>query len=173
MGDAQFTRTNGVFTMTCAVKVRIQASAEIVWSLLTDAQAFPRWNSTVARIEGDIRENARLRLHVPGTNRTFTPTVSGIVPTRRMTWSDGLGAIFKGVRVFTLEPRNDGSTDFAMEEHFSGVVFALTRGLMPDFQPIFETYANDLKREAESTALKRGATTAPPATLQRNVRPET
>ena len=160
MGEAQFTRSNGVFTMTCAVKVRIQASADIVWSLLTDAQAFPRWNSTIARIEGNIRENERLRLHVPGTNRTFTPTVSGVVPARRMIWSDGLAAIFKGVRVFTLEPRNDGSTDFAMEEHFSGLVFALTKGLMPDFQPIFATYANDLKRESERVALERGGPTA-------------
>jgi hypothetical protein len=159
MGEAQFTRRKGVFSVTCAVKVRIQASAEIVWSLLTDAQAFPRWNSTVARIEGDIRENGRLRLHVPGTNRTFTPTVSGIVPTRRMIWSDGLAAIFKGVRVFTLEPRNDGATDFVMEEHFSGVVFALTKGLMPDFQPIFEAYANDLKRESERVARERGGET--------------
>jgi hypothetical protein len=160
MGEAQFTRRNGVFTMTCAVRIRIQASAEIVWSVLTNAQAFPRWNSTVTRIEGDIRENERLRLHVPGTNRTFTPTVSGIVPTRRMVWTDGLAAIFKGVRVFTLEPCNDGATDFAMQEHFSGVVFALTKGLMPDFQPIFETYANDLKRESERAALKRGGATA-------------
>jgi hypothetical protein len=159
MGDAQFTRKNGVFTMTCAVKVRIQASAQIVWGLLTDAPGFPRWNSTVTRIEGDIREGARLRLHVPGTNRTFTPTVSGVVPTRRMIWSDGLDAIFKGVRVFTLEPRNDGSTDFAMEEHFSGLVFVLTKGLMPDFRPIFETYANELKRESESVAIKRDSGT--------------
>jgi hypothetical protein len=159
MGDAQFTRKNGVFTMTCAVKVRIQASAQIVWGLLTDAPGFPRWNSTVTRIEGDIREGARLRLHVPGTNRTFTPTVSGVVPTRRMIWSDGLDAIFKGVRVFTLEPRNDGSTDLAMEEHFSGLVFVLTKGLMPDFRPIFETYANDLKRESESVAIKRDSGT--------------
>jgi hypothetical protein len=159
MGDAQFTRTKGFFTMTCAVKVRIQASAEIVWSLLTNAQGFPRWNSTVTRIEGDIRESERLRLHVPGTKRTFTPTVSGVVPSRRMIWSDGLEAIFKGVRVFTLEPRTDGATDFVMEQHFSGLVFALTKGLMPDFRPIFETYANDLKRESERAALTRDSRT--------------
>jgi hypothetical protein len=152
MGDAQFTRTNGLFSMTCAVKVRIHAGAQTVWNLLTNAPGFPRWNSTVTRIDGDIRENARLRLHVPGTNRTFTPTVSGVVPNRRMIWSDGVAGVFKGARVFTLEPRNDGSTDFAMEEHFSGVVFALTKGLLPDFQPIFEAYAMDLKREAEKQA---------------------
>jgi hypothetical protein len=159
--DAQFTRTNGVFTMTCAVQIRIQAGAEIIWSLLTDAPGFPRWNSTITRIEGAIREGERLRLHVPGTNRTFTPTVSGVVTNRRMIWSDGLPTVFKGVRNFALEAREEGSTNFFMEERFSGVVFALTRGLLPDFQPIFETYAMDLKRESERVALERAGIAGP------------
>ena len=77
-----------------------------------------------------------------------------------MTWSDGLAGIFKGVRTFALKPRNDTSTDFVMEEHFSGVVFALTKGMLPDFRPIFETYANDLRREAERIALERAAESA-------------
>ena len=142
--------------MTCAVEVNIRASVEIVWSLLTDAQGFSRWNSTVSAIEGHIREGERLRLHVPGTNRTFTPKVSGIVPARRMIWSDGLAPIFKGVRTFELKPLNNNSTDFMMEERFSGLIFALTKGMLPDFRPIFEAYASDLKREAERVALERG-----------------
>ena len=142
--------------MTCAVEVNIRAGAETVWTLLTDAKSFPRWNSTVTAIDGEIREGERIRLHVPGTNRTFTPTVSGVVPARRMVWGDGVAGIFRGVRTFALEPRNDASTDFRMEERFSGVVFALVKGMLPDFRPIFEAYANDLKREAERIAQDRG-----------------
>ena len=144
-----------MFTMTCAVSVNIQAAPEVVWRLLTDAKEFPRWNSTVASIDGDIREGQRLRLHVPGTNRTFTPTVSGVVASRRMTWSDGVNPVFKGVRTFALAPAANGSTDFVMSERFSGVVFALTRKMLPDFGPIFEAYASDLKREAEKLARER------------------
>ena len=155
MSDARFTRTSSAFAMTCGVEVNIEASAEIVWSLLTDAKGFSRWNSTITAIEGDIREGERLRLHVPGTNRTFTPRVSGVVPSRRMVWGDGLALIFKGVRTFMLKPRDDGSTDFVMEERFSGVMFALTKGMLPDFRPIFEAYANDLKREAQRVAHDR------------------
>jgi len=36
-----------------------------VWALLTDADGFPRWNSTVTQIEGEIREGGPLRVHVP------------------------------------------------------------------------------------------------------------
>jgi hypothetical protein len=155
MNEARFTRTNSTFAMTCGVEVNIRANAEIVWNLLTDSKGFPRWNSTVTGIEGQIREGERLRLHVPGTNRTFTPEVSGVVAARQMVWSDGLPLVFKGVRTFVLEPRDDNSTDFAMEEQFSGLMFALAKSMLPDFRPIFQAYANDLKREAERLAKER------------------
>jgi hypothetical protein len=129
--------------------VNISARAAVVWHLLTDAQRFPTWNSTVAGIEGQIREGERLRLHVPGTTRTFTPRVSDVVPNERMTWSDGVAPLFRGVRTFSLRPRDDGTTDFTMEEQFSGVVFAMVKRSLPDFGPIFERYASDLKHAAE------------------------
>jgi hypothetical protein len=157
MQDPTFTRSNSAFAMTCTVEVGIHADASIIWSLLTDAKGFPRWNSTVTGIDGEIREGERLRLHVPGTARTFTPRVSAVVPARRMTWSDGFNPVFKGVRTFEVKPGGNGASDFVMQERFSGVVFALVKRALPDFRPIFETYAGDLKREAERIALARGS----------------
>jgi len=50
----------------------------------------------------------------------------------------------------TNEPQfTQTSSAFAMT---CGAMFALTRSMLPDFRPIFETYANDLKREAERIA---------------------
>jgi hypothetical protein len=135
--------------MTCAVTVNIRTRAERIWRLLTDADYFPHWNSTIAGIEGHIREGERLRLRIPGTKRTFTPKVLGVVPCERMTWTGGFAPLFKGVRTFALTPRDDESTDFAMTERFSGLMLPLVKGSLPDFGPIFERYANDLKNEAE------------------------
>jgi hypothetical protein len=146
---ARITQSRGVFSMACRVELNILATAAAVWNLLTDAKGFPRWNSTITRVEGQIREGERLRLHVPGTNRTFAPRVSGVVPDERMTWTGGFSPVFKGVRTFELTPRADGSTDFVMEERFFGLMLPLVKGSMPDFGPVFERYANDLKREAE------------------------
>ena len=157
MDDSRFAQTSSTFAMTCRVEVSIRASAEIVWGLLTNAEGFSRWNSTVTGIEGQIREGERLRLHVPGTSRVFTPTVSDVELARRMVWSDGVAGIFRGVRTFVLKPHGNASTDFAMEERFAGIVFALTKRLLPDFRPIFEAYAADLKREAERLAPGRDA----------------
>jgi hypothetical protein len=152
MSEPRISQARGVFSMSCRVDVTIQAKAERVWNLLTDAKTFPRWNSTITSIEGEIREGERLRLHVPGTKRTFTPTVSGVVANERMTWTGGFAPVFKGVRTFELKPRSDGWTDFTMEERFSGLMLPLAKGAMPDFGPVFATYANDLKRAAEHGA---------------------
>jgi hypothetical protein len=151
MSDPQITQTRGVFSMACGVAVNIRAKADSVWTLLTDAQDFPRWNSTVTAIEGQIREGQQLRLHVPGTDRTFTPKVSGVVPGERMIWTGGFAPMFKGVRTFELKARSDGSTDFAMKERFSGLMLPLVKKSLPDFAPIFKRYASDLKNEAERT----------------------
>jgi len=149
MDTARITQARGLFSMSCGVELNIRAPAARIWSLLTDARDFPRWNSTVTSVEGQIREGEQLRLHVPGTQRTFTPRVSGVVPDERMTWTGGFSPVFKGVRTFELRRCSDGSTDFVMEERFSGLLLPLLRGSMPDFGPVFERYANDLKREAE------------------------
>jgi hypothetical protein len=135
MEQPTITKARGAFSMGCCVELNISANPATIWNVLTDAEGFPRWNSTVTAVEGQIREGERLRLHVPGTDRT--------------TWTGGFAPIFKGVRTFELRPRNDGSTDFAMKERFSGVILPLVKGSMPDFGPVFERYASDLKREAE------------------------
>lgn len=67
--QSRIARTRHVFSMTCGVVVNIKAGATTVWGILTDAQGFPRRNSTVTRIDGQIREGQRLRIHVPGTDR--------------------------------------------------------------------------------------------------------
>lgn len=149
MTEPRITQTRSAFSMSCRVEASIRARPETIWRLLTDAAGFPRWNSTVTRIEGEIREGQQLRLHVPGTDRTFTPTISGVVPNRRMLWIGGFFPMFKGVRTFELNPRGDDTTDFVMDERFSGLMLPLAQRAMPDMGPVFARYAADLQREAE------------------------
>ena len=155
MDRAIITQSRGIFSLTCGVALNIRAPAARIWSLLTDAKGFPRWNSTVTRVEGEISEGERLRVHVPGTNRTFTPRVSGVVPDERMTWTGGFFPVFKGVRIFELR-KSEVSTEFVMEERFSGLLLPFVKGSMPDFGPVFDRYAHDLKREAELSEGRRG-----------------
>nr|WP_290933257.1 hypothetical protein [Haliscomenobacter sp.] len=59
-GKALTTKTT--FSRETAVSIEIQADASIVWSLLTNAADFARWNSTVVSIEGDIALGQTIRL---------------------------------------------------------------------------------------------------------------
>jgi hypothetical protein len=149
---AKAAKTGSVFRMDCSIRTTIQASPGAIWALLTDAAAFPRWNSTVTSIEGEIAEGRTLKLKVPAApKRVFKPKVSRVEADRSMVWSDGMAPMFKGVRTFTLTPNADGSTEFSMKEEFSGLMLPLIKGSLPDFAPVFEAYAQDLKRAAEAS----------------------
>jgi hypothetical protein len=141
--------------LLCRVEVGIRSSPGRLWTLLTDAKDFPRWNSTVRAIDGEIRDGQRIRIHVPGTARTFTPVISNMVPDRRMTWTGGFAPLFKGVRTFELTPQSGDSTIFRMQERFSGLMLPIVGRAMPDFVPVFERYAADLKEEAERSRAAR------------------
>jgi hypothetical protein len=146
-------KTTATFRMGCTVKKKIQASPDKIWGLLTDAAGFSRWNSTVTSIEGRIAEGEVLRLKVPyAASRTFRLKVSAVEPGRKMVWSDGVKPMFRGVRTFVLEPNSDGSTNFSMSEAFSGLMLPFIKGSLPDFGPLFETYAEDLRRAAEGAS---------------------
>jgi uncharacterized protein YndB with AHSA1/START domain len=148
MTSAQTSRST--FNRACTVTIDIQAPAERVWLLLTDAEGMTRWNSTLTSIEGPIELGGIVRMQVPeAPGRTFKPKVVQFEPNRHMEWRQG-NAMFLGVRTYTLTPLADGaSTRFEMNEKFSGPMLPLIGGRLPDFGPIFERYADDLKAEAE------------------------
>lgn len=139
------------FRLECGISTTIAAPADRIWQLLTNADDFPRWNSTVTEIRGPIALGSKLSLKVPSSERTFTPRVSTFEPGRRMVWSDGMAPMFKGVRTFELQSTDEG-TRFSMVEALWGLMLPMIKGSLPDFAPIFERYAADLKSEAESTS---------------------
>jgi hypothetical protein len=153
MATRKAEKTARTFHMLCAVRATIRASADTLWSILTDAASFPKWNSTLTSIEGQIAEGQSLKVKVPSSpERAFKPKVSLVEAGRTIIWSDGMAPMFKGVRTFTLTPDSDGTTEFAMVERFSGIMLPMIEGSLPDFAPTFETYAADLTRAAERAA---------------------
>jgi hypothetical protein len=146
-------KTASTFRQDCSIRCDIKASPEAIWALLTDAKRFPKWNSTVTSIDGEIALGQTLALKVPlDPKRTFKPKVTKLVPNQAMIWSDGFAPMFRGVRTFSLTSKGEGLTEFAMREEFSGLMLPMIRGSLPDFAPAFETYAADLKVEAERGA---------------------
>jgi hypothetical protein len=142
-------RTQSTFKLEYAITIAIQAPPERLWTLLTTAADFPRWNSTVKSITGRIAAGEKIALQAAiAPERTFNLTISEFVPQQRMVWRDGTAPMFTGVRTFSLSPLG-GLTEFHMAEVYSGMMLPMIAGSLPDFRPAFEQYAQDLKREAE------------------------
>jgi uncharacterized protein YndB with AHSA1/START domain len=143
-------KEQSMFSQRVAVSTRIAAPAEVVWRRLTDAAGFPAWNSTVTRIDGQIRLSEKLAIQVPAApGRTFSPRVTAFEDNVRMVWSDGFFPMFRGTRTFSLVSE-EGGTRFLMEEKFEGLMLPMIRGSLPDFGPIFDRYAADLKSACEA-----------------------
>jgi hypothetical protein len=143
-------REESTFTLRYKTKVSINASAKAIWAKLTDAAGFPRWNTTVQSIEGNIAPGGKLVIRVPtAPGRKFTPKVVEFAPDQRMVWRDGFFPMFRGTRTFALKPSGTG-TEFEMEEVFQGLMLPMIKGQLPDFRPVFDQYAADLKKVCEA-----------------------
>lgn len=129
----------------------INAPAETVWALLTDAGAYTSWNSTVNKIEGKIAPGEKIKVHAKvNPDRAFPVKVSEFEAPRRMVWSGGMPlGLFKGERVFKLDPV-DGGVKFSMDEKFTGPLAGLIGKSIPDLQPSFDEFAANLKAKAEA-----------------------
>jgi uncharacterized protein YndB with AHSA1/START domain len=147
--DGHAERTRSDSALDYSVAIHIDAPPEAVWGLLTDVKGYPQWNSTIVSLDGSIAKDGSLKLvSKEKPDKTFDLKVSAFDAPKKMVWEDG-GAMFLGVRNFTLTPA-EGGTTFAMSETFSGGMLGMIEGSLPDFTKGFETFAADLKKRAEA-----------------------
>jgi hypothetical protein len=135
-----------------AAAITIRAQLETVWALLTDASGYPRWNSTVVKIDGQIAADGTITVYAKSApGRAFPLKITEFVPMRRMVWTGGVPlGLFTGTRNFVLTPTASGDVGFAMDETYRGLLAPLITQSIPDLQPAFDTFAADLKRRAEA-----------------------
>jgi hypothetical protein len=143
-------KTESTFRLEYTIVTPIAAPPTTIWRHLTNAAAFPSWNSTVTSIDGDISLGNTLKIKVPiSPDRTFSPKVVTLEPNQKMVWADGFAPMFKGERIFTLTEGPNGTTEFRMTEVFSGLMLPMIKGSLPDFRPVFDRYAADLRGVSE------------------------
>lgn len=138
--------TKKTFSRETAVSIDIQADKSIIWALLTNANDFPRWNSTIISIEGSISQGEKIKLKAKlDPKREFKLNVKEFEPETRLVWGDAMGN-----RVYTLKSIGNNLTNFSMVEKIGGPLFPLFAKMIPPFDQSFEQYARDLKNEAET-----------------------
>jgi uncharacterized protein YndB with AHSA1/START domain len=137
--------TKKTFSKETSVSTTIFADPAIVWALLTHASDFPRWNSTVTSIKGEIRGGRTIELKSTlDEKRTFKLKIKEFVPEKRLVWGDA-----QGNRVYSIK-KEGGGVLFSMTEKIGGPLFPLFAKYIPPFDESFERFAADLKKEAET-----------------------
>ncbi|WP_347108623.1 SRPBCC domain-containing protein [Paenarthrobacter sp. S56] len=146
--DGQAVTEKRTFSRTTSVSLTIDAPPAAVWKLLTDAQHYPDWNSTIVSLKGNISPEGKLELvSTLDPSRTFKLKIKDFNPPTRLVWGDALGQ-----RTYTLSGTNAGQTLFEMTEKIGGPVFPLFASRIPPFDASFEQFAADLKAAAERAA---------------------
>lgn len=137
---------------TYTVTRTINTEPQVIWDLLTNAADYPRWNPSVLGIEGEIEEGAQIKLtSMVNPNRQFKLNVTDMVAPNHMVWWDGMPlGLFKGVRTFDVVSKGEGTSEFTMEEVYSGLMEPLISRSIPDQTDAFDQFADGLKEAAES-----------------------
>ena len=141
----QASTTKTTFHRETSVATTIKADEAIIWALLTNANDYPRWNSTVTSIQGNITLGEKIVLKSTlDAKRSFKLKVKEFEPAKKLVWGDG-----KGQRVYTLKNNGDGTVTFTMTERIGGLMFPMYAKYIPSFDESFNAFAADLKKEAE------------------------
>ena len=128
----------------------VRAGPDRIWSILTDAPAYPTWDSGVTKVEGTIADGEKITVHSEVAAGRAFPVKVTMRPLNEMTWTGGMPlGLFTGVRTFRLAPSN-GSTKVTMREEYSGPLAGMMSRSIPDLQPSFDKFVNGLKARAEA-----------------------
>ena len=118
-------------------RITINASADKVWSALTDFNAYPSWNPFVIKLDGDAKERNQISVNLKmegSTPQTFRPIVLKNEMNKEFRWKGKLfvQGLFDGEHYFQLKPISENETEFIHGEIFSGVLVGPIMSLIGD-----------------------------------------
>jgi uncharacterized protein YndB with AHSA1/START domain len=132
------------------------APPEQVWRVLADLPSYSRWNRTIPTAAGRVAagQRLRLRLHLGGGPRPFSPTVVAVRPGKELVLSARLihPRVLHATHRFLVEPDVAG-TRFSQRWEVAGALAGLAWPEMRKGFPWFEEMARDLAREVEAAGV--------------------
>lgn len=127
----------------------IETTPERVWSVLTDAAAWPTWDSGVTKVDGRVALGEKITVTVEASPRSFPVKVVQLSAPDQMVFLGGMPVgLFTGRRTYTLAPEGTG-TRFTMREEYTGLLAEMMFKSIPDLGPSFRRFAEGLKHRAE------------------------
>jgi hypothetical protein len=131
--------------------ITIAAPATRIWKILTSTSDWPRWNTTVDRVEGNVTLGSVVKIYAKSNPaRPFEVEIVEVEAGERLVWRSGTAlGLFRGTRTFKLTPQY-GRIRFDMSEEFTGLLAPLLTRSLPNLQPAFDEFARCLQAAAET-----------------------
>lgn len=142
-------------TQEINTSIKIQASPEKIWSVLTDFEQYPDWNPFIKSIDGDVETGKTITVKIQphkSSAMTFKPIVLTRVENKKLSWQGKFlfKGLFDGEHQFELKDHQNGTVTFVHSEIFSGTLvrFFNLEATKTGFQMMNEA----LKKLAEKTS---------------------
>lgn len=136
--------------------LKIAASPERVWSVLTDFAAYPQWNSIISQATADLRPGGTMRFRiqiVESPQLAFTAKFVRFVPQRELAWRGGaplVPALAWGEHWFRITEAEDGC-ELTHGEQFGGLLALVIRGKNHErVTRTYDAFNRALKARAEA-----------------------
>ena len=138
-------------------EIKILASAEKVWNIISDFQNYSQWNPIIKKITGEPKVGTKISVHlttVGGKNRVYHPKVIKVEAPHEIRWYGKFfsSGIFSGERVLTIYKISETEVNFTNKEIFSGLGVKFTpKKMEEDILASFESMNDSLKKKIELT----------------------
>ena len=134
--------------------ILINASADKVWSVLTDFGRWKDWNSFIIKSEGKATVGTKLKntFDNNGKEMVFKPKVLRVEPNKELVWRGRLlmPGIFDGTHGFRIEEVGPNQVRFVNYESFKGIFSGMIlKKIYDDTAQGFERMNSELKTQVE------------------------
>jgi hypothetical protein len=135
-------------------EIEINASAEIVWGIITDFEDYLLWNPFIKEISGNLQEGSRIEVFIKPPNSNgmrFKPKILKFQPEKELRWLGKLWIpkLFDGEHSLIIKQIDGNQVLFIQKERFYGLLVPILSNLLKDSKSGFELMNHALKKEAE------------------------
>ena len=130
--------------------IKINASKEKIWEILTDFEKYPEWNPFIISISGTLKVGKRLTIKLQGMS--FNPVLLVVNRNVELKWLGHfwIKGLFDGAHKFLLTENIDGSINFEQSERFSGILVGFfSKSINKHTKDGFKKMNMELKLRAE------------------------
>jgi hypothetical protein len=138
-------------------EIEINASADIVWDIITDFEGYTHWNPFIKEVSGIQEEGSTIEVFIkpPHSNgMKFKPKIIKFQEEKELRWLGKLWIpkLFDGEHSLVIKQISENKVLFIQKEKFYGLLVPIFSNLLKDTKSGFELMNNSLKHEAEEKA---------------------